>query len=373
MSTPSRWVGVMSGTSLDGVDAVLVEIGSTGSLHVLHHVHLPMPPDLRAVCLALNHTAGDELHRSQVAGNHLAHWYAQSVRELLAQASCPADTVRAVGVHGQTVRHHPVPLADDPWSAYTVQLNNPSLLAELIHIDVIAQFRERDIAAGGQGAPLVPAFHRQMFAAPEQDVAVVNVGGIANVSWLAADGQCLGWDSGPGNMLLDAWCEQHTGQAWDEDGAWGATGRLQPELLSAWLQDPYFARHGAKTSGREHFHVGWLRALSPALDEYAPPDVQATLVALTAHTIAASLPHPPDKLLLCGGGALNCALVTAVADRLPSTRLADTSAAGLPVMQVEAAAFAWLAWAWTQRHPGNWPAATGAKGLRVLGALFPAG
>ena len=372
MNTPSRWIGVMSGTSLDGVDAVLVDIASANAVHVLHHVHLPMAADLRATCLGLNHPAANELHTAEVTANHLAHWYAQAVEGLLTQAQCDKVSVAAIGVHGQTVRHQPNAASDDPLSAYTVQLNNPALLAELTGIDVVANFRERDIAAGGQGAPLVPAFHRQVFAQSERRVAVVNIGGIANVSWLDAQGQCSGWDSGPGNMLLDAWCEQHTGQAWDHNGDWAATGQVQAQLLATWLQDPYFQTQGVKSSGREYFNLAWLHARTPNLSEHAPCDVQATLVALTAQSIAESLPDTPHQLLLCGGGALNATLVTAIETRLPHTAVADTRQAGMPVMQVEAAAFAWLAWAWFQRYPGNWPAATGAQGLRVLGALYPA-
>ena len=373
MSDGSLWIGVMSGTSLDGVDAVLASISAAGHLQVVNHVHNPMPGLLREACLELNQTTTNELHRAQVTANHLAHWYSQAVQDLIKQAGCAREEIRAIGVHGQTVRHHPVPMTDDPWSAYTVQLNNPALLAELSGVDVVAQFRERDIAAGGQGAPLVPAFHRQMFAKPDQHTAVVNIGGIANVSWLAADGQCLGWDSGPGNMLLDAWCDQHTGQPWDDQGQWAASGKVQSDLLQAWLNDPYFKQQGVKTSGREYFNMTWLQARTPHLHEHAPADVQASLVALTAQTIVDSLPNCPDHVLLCGGGALNQTLTSALSARLPRTSLANTDAAGLPVMQVEAAAFAWLAWAWHQRKPGNWPAATGALGLRILGALHPAG
>lgn len=371
MTTIEHYIGLMSGTSMDGVDAVLASLDADGRLQVTAHAHLPMPVDLRALCLSLNTRGDDELDRMQRAGNHLAHWYAQAVEHLLRDAPTPAKDIRAIGVHGQTVRHQPNGASDTPWTRYTVQLNNPAVLAELSGIDVIAHFRERDIAAGGQGAPLVPAFHRQCFGQAGHNVAVANIGGIANVTWLGADASCLGWDSGPGNMLLDAWCERHTGQPWDENGAWAGSGRVQPALLDSWLADPYFQQSGVKSSGREYFGVHWLER-DAAIHTFLPQDVQASLVALTAHSIVASLPTPPERLLVCGGGALNPQLMRALASLLPETAVANTGEAGLPPMQVEAAAFAWLAWAWVHRAPGNWPAATGAQGPRILGALFPA-
>ena len=371
MSTPQYYLGLMSGTSMDGVDAVLASINETGSLRVLTHRHCAMPQSLRALCLSLNAAGHDELDRMERASNHLAEWYADAVHGLLNEARTPASQAIAIGVHGQTVRHQPNGAPGIPHSRYTVQLNNPALLAELTGIDVIAEFRERDLAAGGQGAPLVPAFHRQSFGAIGQDIAVVNIGGIANVTWLGADASCSGWDSGPGNMLLDAWCERHTGQAWDESGRWAASGHVQPALLTRWLGDPYFQQLGAKSSGRDYFGVHWLDQ-DPAIRDLAPQDVQATLVALTAHSIVSSMPSIPDRVLVCGGGALNPELMSAIAQLVPRTPVVTTGEAGLPPMQVEAAAFAWLAWAWVHRVPGNWPAATGAKGPRVLGALFPA-
>ena len=371
MSPPELYLGLMSGTSMDGVDAVLATIHSTGGLQVLAHRHCPMPEELRALCLSLNSSGDDELDGMQRAGNHLANWYANAIHGLLAEAKTPAKDILAIGVHGQTVRHQPNGVQGVPNSRYTVQLNNPALLAELTGIDVIAHFRERDLAAGGQGAPLVPAFHRQCFGETDRNIAVVNIGGIANVTWLGADQSCLGWDSGPGNMLLDAWCELHTGKPWDEGGEWAASGRIQSALLHRWMQDPYFRRSGAKSSGRDYFGVHWLDQ-DAEVRSLAPEDVQATLVALTAHSIVDSLPSEPDRLLVCGGGALNPQLMSAMVALLPQTEVVASSAAGLPPMQVEAAAFAWLAWAWVHRVPGNWPAATGAKGPRVLGALFPA-
>jgi len=355
---------------MDGADAVLMHVDGQGKPHVLHHAHLPMPSDLRQSCLELNVPGNNELDRAHRAANGLALWYAELVDTLLTQSNRSASSICAIGVHGQTVRHQPNGAGDDTNSRYTVQLNNSALLAERTGIDVISHFRERDIAAGGQGAPLVPAFHRLCFSQSGQDTAVVNIGGIANVTWLGRDGSCLGWDSGPGNMLLDAWYARSVGGAWDDGGAWSLQGQCVSELLERWLGDPYFQQAGAKSSGREHFGEHWLHQ-TPHLSDYAPVDVQATLVELTAQSVVRSLPGLPQQILVCGGGALNQALMVRLQVLLPGTEVKPTSDVGMPVMQVEASAFAWLAWAWVHRTPGNWPDATGATGPRVLGALFP--
>jgi anhydro-N-acetylmuramic acid kinase len=367
---------------MDGVDAVLVEISAhprpmrTEALVVLGHVHRPYGAELLKELLRLNQAGDNELHRAALAANTVAQVYAEAVHSLLQNTGLHAHQIAAVACHGQTVRHQPR-LADDSLG-YTVQLNQPALLAELCDIDVIADFRSRDVAAGGQGAPLVPAFHQSLFAQPGVDCAVLNVGGISNLSLLKRDGTCWGMDCGPGNVLMDHWCQQHTGAAYDDAGQWAAQGQVNQALLDACLSDPYFSRPAPKSTGRDLFNSNWLshklNAVAP-LDPITPRDVQATLLALTTQAITRELRfavNDVQALYVCGGGAYNKTLMSALAGALPGTRVETTAARGIPPEQVEAAAFAWLAWAHRQRIPGNVPAVTGAKGPRVLGALYPA-
>ncbi|HSW06835.1 anhydro-N-acetylmuramic acid kinase [Aquabacterium sp.] len=366
------FVGLMSGTSLDGVDAVLAAFEDGAPLRVLAHHHLPMPASLQPQLLALNAAGHDELHHAALASNAIARLYADAVRQLLAKAGVPAADLRAVGAHGQTVRHRPQAFDG---TGYTLQLLNGALLAELCGIDVVCDFRSRDVAAGGQGAPLVPAFHAACFAGPGQAQAVLNIGGIANLSLLHADGRVGGFDCGPGNALMDQWCQQHRGQPFDHDGAWAASGQVHAGLLAQWLAEPFFDQPPPKSTGRDLFHAGWLAAGLAALPTIAAEDVQATLAELTARSCAAALRRHADattRLLVCGGGALNGHLMRRLAALLPGVQVASTDTAGLPPLQVEAAAFAWLAHAFIELRPGNRPEVTGAAGLRVLGALHPA-
>ena len=368
-----RYIGLMSGTSLDGVDGVLVDFTpqADAPLHVLAHAHLPFEEALAHELLALNAPGESELHRAALAANALARTYAAVVQSLLKTASTPAAGVRAIGAHGQTVRHRP---GEFDATGYTVQLNNPALLAELTGIDVVADLRSRDVAAGGQGAPLVPAFHRAVFGQLGEATAVLNIGGISNLTALHADGSTIGFDCGPGNALMDHWCRQHTGRPYDDGGAWGATGQVDDALLARLRADRYFALPPPKSTGRDLFNVAWLQARLPSRP-LAPADVQATLTELTASACAdAVLAHASGAmtLLVCGGGALNRLLMTRLAARLPGVAVAPTDTLGLPANQVEACAFAWLARAFVEREPGNLPAVTGAAGLRVLGALYPA-
>ena len=268
------YVGLMSGTSLDGVDGVLVAFEGE-ALAVRAHHHRPYDAALRAELLALNATGVNELHRAALAANAVARAYAQVVAALLAAADVGAGEVRALGAHGQTVRHRP---QEFDATGYTLQLLNGALLAELSHIDVICDLRSRDIAAGGQGAPLVPAFHARRFAQAGQDVAVLNLGGIANLTLLPADGPVRGFDCGPGNALLDLWAQRHIGRPYDAGGRWAASGRVRPDWLAAWLADPFFAKAPPKSTGRDLFHAGWLDArVSPGSDS---ADVMATLAEL---------------------------------------------------------------------------------------------
>ena len=365
------YIGLMSGTSLDGVDGVLIDFAN-GPLKVLAHQHAPFDPPLRSQLLALNQSGPDELHRSAMAANALSRLYGQVVQSLLTDGQLQAVQIRAIGAHGQTVRHQPG-LHDG--IGYSLQIQNPSLLAELTGIAVVADWRSRDVAAGGQGAPLVPAFHQAVFGQTGQDLAVLNVGGIANLSVLSAHGDALGFDCGPGNVLMDLWCQRHTGQAYDDAGLWAASGQVQVDLLTRWMQEPFFHKPPPKSTGRDLFHAQWLDSQLAAGPTLAAQDVQASLCALTAESIALAVSkHAPDRrrLMVCGGGAYNQCLMAMLQARLPWLSVATTETLGLPPSQVEAAAFAWLARQSCLGLPGNLPKATGAKGARVLGGIYPA-
>ena len=376
MAAEELFIGLMSGTSLDGVDGVLADF-SGGRISVQSYATAPFPAALRAELLALNTPGDNELHHAALAGNALARAYASVVARLLADSGTEARAVTAIGAHGQTVRHRPLEFDE---VGYTLQINNPSLLAELTGIDVVADFRSRDLAAGGQGAPLVPAFHRALFARPDETVAVLNIGGISNLSLLPATSRpegpatVLGFDCGPGNALMDHWCQAHRGQPFDHAGRWAASGKVLPDLLAQFLADPYFDRTPPKSTGRDLFNPAWLAAQF-GTTAMAPEDVQATLAELTAHACAADLKSygKDSKLLIvCGGGALNDHLLNRLRALLPGVTVAASTDHGLPPLQVEAAAFAWLARASVRREPGNLPSVTGARGARVLGAIYPA-
>ena len=368
------FIGLMSGTSLDGVDGVIADLSHDAPNLVRAAASEPFEADFKAELLALNSPGHNELHRAALAANQLAGVYARVVERLL-QIATPQNIQRqnitAIGAHGQTVRHQPQVFG----TGYTLQLNNPSLLAELTGIDVIADFRNADVAAGGQGAPLVPAFHAALWADAAQSRAVLNIGGISNISLLPAGGTVQGFDCGPGNALLDFWCMRHTGRPFDDGGAWAASGQAQPALLDRLRQAPYFQQTPPKSTGRDLFNPDWLATQLTGFESVPAVDVQASLTALTALTCAQDLrQHLPSaaQLLVCGGGALNTELMRQLAQALPGVQVLSTQARGLPPLQVEAAAFAWLAQAFTLKQPGNLVAVTGAKGPRVLGALHKA-
>jgi len=371
------YIGLMSGTSLDGVDGVLAAFPDTAAtpLRTLASAHLPFPAGLRAELLALQAPGFDEIAREAQAANALARLYAANVAALLRQAGLAPAAIRAVGVHGQTIRHQ-------PQHGYTRQSNQPALLAELCGIDVVADFRSRDVAAGGQGAPLVPAFHQALFGNAAETRVLLNIGGIGNISILPAAGApaaVSGFDTGPGNVLMDGWIQRHHGQPFDADGAWAAAGTPQPALLAQLRADPYFALPPPKSTGRDLFHLAWLERQLAALPAIAAVDVQATLAAFTATTIAdaiAAQAPAAGAVYVCGGGARNGQLLrllaAALAERGHPARVATSTELGVPPEQVEALAFAWLAQRFDRRQPGNLATVTGAAGPRILGALYPA-
>ena len=362
-----RFVGLMSGTSLDGIDAVLAEIGPAGQIQLLHTHYLPYADALRAQLLALHAPQPDEIHLAAIAANALARLYADAVRTLL--AGLDPGKVQAIGCHGQTLRHRPA-------DGYTLQIGNAALLAELTGITVVADFRSRDIAAGGQGAPLVPAFHARALGHPDSHRVIANIGGIANLTDLPVNGPVRGWDTGPGNMLLDAWIKRHSGARYDRDGAWAASGTVHPGLLATLMKDAYLQRPPPKSAGREQFNLDRLDALLAGLDEtIAPPDVQATLLEFTATSLADAVSGEcggAQELYVCGGGAHNGALMQRLRAHLPAVRVSTTAALGIDPDWVEALAFAWLARQTLHHAPGNVPAVTGARGERILGAIYPA-
>jgi anhydro-N-acetylmuramic acid kinase len=366
------YIGLMSGTSLDGVDGVLVEMGEQEvQLHQLAASYVPFTSDLRASLFALQFSGFDEIHRASQAANQLVLVYAECILHLLKNTSLLPEQITAIGVHGQTVRHRPE-------FGYTIQINNPALLAELTNIDVIADFRSRDIAAGGQGAPLVPAFHRSVFGKPNETRVVVNIGGISNISILRSDGATRGFDTGPGNVLMDAWIMQHKSQAFDLNGDWARHGKINYALLDHLKDDPFFHKLPPKSTGRDLFHVDWLNKKLSLFADVTPVDVQATLCAFTAETLAdAILAYADDvqHVYICGGGAYNKTLLELTESTLNAhgkdIRLDSTEALGISPNHVEALAFAWLAYRHTERLSGNLSEVTGAAGERVLGALYP--
>lgn len=358
----------MSGTSTDAVDGVLADLAAH-PIRLLAQASLPLPLPLRDEFLALNAPGPNELHRSAMAANALADCQAAVVQSLLAQAGLSAQDILVLGTHGQTVRHAPD-------AGYTVQINAPARLAERCGIATVADFRSRDVAAGGQGAPLVPAFHAACFGT-RGGQAVLNLGGIANLTLL--ESPVRGFDTGPANMLMDAWAQTHLGQPFDQDGQWAASGCCQPALLASMLAEPWFARLPPKSTGRDLFSLGWLHAHLEKFTHqgtpFAPADVQATLLELSVRSIADALQrhaHHVQTVLACGGGALNQAFMARLGRALAPVALRTTADEGVPVQAVEALAFAWLAHAWLQGRAACLPEVTGARHATIAGCLYPA-
>ncbi|MBV6285674.1 anhydro-N-acetylmuramic acid kinase [Pseudomonas aegrilactucae] len=360
------YLGVMSGTSLDGLDIALIKQEQRLTLLATHYI--PMPSALRDDLLALCASGPDEIARAALAEAAWVQLAAQGINQLLAEQHLQPAHIRAIGSHGQTIRHEPA-------RGFTVQIGNPALLAELTGITVVSDFRRRDVAAGGQGAPLVPAFHESLFDTQGKRLAVLNVGGFSNLSLIEAGTPVSGFDCGPGNVLLDAWIHDKQGRSYDADGAWAASGKVVPELLSRLLSDPFFAGTGPKSTGREVFNLTWLKRHLNTVPASPDADVQATLLELTAHSIVSALQaaqQDTEALLVCGGGAHNGALMRRLAGLLPNARVSSTAASGVDPDWVEAMAFAWLAHCCLEGIAANRPSVTGAAGLRVLGAIYPA-
>ncbi len=359
------YIGLMSGTSLDGIDAVLVRFSESNTQLLAQHF-APLDAAIKAELLALHTPSANELHRSFVMGNHLAKLYATSIEQLLSTAHVSPQQVRAIGCHGQTIRHCPE-------HGYTVQLGNGALLAELAGITVINDFRSRDIAAGGQGAPLVPAFHHRVLRDKTVHRVIVNIGGISNLTNLPPNGATSGFDCGPGNLLMDAWCSEHRGQPYDQGGAWAATGKVLPDLLAQLLSEPYFAQPAPKSTGRDLFNTAWLNNYLRG-DEQVE-DVQATLLELTVLSIAQAIQHDclgVAEVYVCGGGAHNNTLMRGLQSHLPTLKIATTAELGVSPDYLEAIAFAWLAEQALLNQTANLPIVTGARHACILGAIHRA-
>lgn len=354
---------MMSGTSLDGVDAALVDLSLPAPRLLARH-YQPFDDRLKDALLALHLPSHNELHLSQVIGNQLAKLYSLSVFPLLSQTGIAAAQVSAIGCHGQTIRHCPE-------HGYTVQIGNAALLAESTRITVVSDFRSRDIAAGGQGAPLVPAFHDHVLRHPTVHRVIVNIGGISNLTNLPPELPTTGFDCGPGNLLMDAWCKIHTGRPYDDNGSWASSGKVLPELLGRMLDEPYFALAPPKSSGRDLFNIAWLNGKLQGNE--AAVDVQATLLELTSLTIAQAIGKHCSgarEIYLCGGGSHNLALLNRLSGLLADCGIQTTGALGIDGDYLESIAFAWLAQQALYGKPANLPLVTGAKHPCILGAVY---
>jgi len=362
-----HYIGLMSGTSVDGIDAVLVSIPVSGQLALLATHQHPFPATVRDAIQALMQPGQNEIEREGELDVQLGRLFAEAAHALLAKAGVSASSIRAIGSHGQTIRHRPH--AAHPFSR---QIGNPSVIAEDTGITTVADFRARDLAAGGEGAPLVPAFHHWRFHKPGVHRAIVNIGGIANITWLPAteNTAVLGFDTGPGNTLLDQWIARHRNEPYDRDGAWAASGRVQKDLLAQLMADEYFATAPPKSTGREHFNLAWLE--QQLVGKLAPEDIQATLVELIATSIAQGLKFLPEEIgeiYICGGGTHNRHLLARLRALLPGIPVATTEILGLDPDWVEAVAFAWLAHQALAGRAGNIPSVTGARHPVLLGGI----
>lgn len=376
----SVFIGLMSGTSLDGVDAALVRCGE-GPPELLDAVGVSMPEELRQQLLSLCQARSVAFSELAAAETAFCRLQAEAVKRLLEKSDTPLDAITAIGSHGQTIEHAPYGYQPGNEPPYTCQLDNPSLLAELCGIDVVADFRRRDLAAGGQAAPLAPAFHAALFTTSDEWRLVLNLGGFANLTLLppaALDMPVIGFDTGPANALLDDWYARHHTGRYDTSGQWAAGGRVDQALLARLLDDDFFHRLPPKSTGREMFHRNWLQA---RLSGDAPPqDIQATLAELTAASVALGVDQAMQQhaasgamtLIPCGGGAHNADLMERLARRLPGIAITGCDSFGWSPDWLEAGAFAWLAWRRIEGLPGNLASVTGATGPRILGGIYSA-
>ncbi|WGO84785.1 anhydro-N-acetylmuramic acid kinase [Arsenophonus apicola] len=363
-----RYIGVMSGTSLDGVDVVLAEIDDKNVVQ-LSAISFPFPTELKNQVLLICQGQAVTLATIGEIDYQLGTLYANAINNLLKQQSLAATEITAIGCHGQTVWHQPT--GQRP---FTLQLGDNNRIVALTNITVVGDFRRRDMAYGGQGAPLVPAFHHKVLSHPDENRIILNIGGIANLTTLFGNSIIKGYDTGPGNMLLDIWANQHLNKPYDNNGDWARTGQVNGSLLAKMLADPYFKQLAPKSTGREYFNNAWLQKyLTPYLN-LSPEDVQATLAQLTIRSIVEQvlLYDQVDCLLVCGGGAKNSYLMAGLSELLTDIVVAPTDKYGLSGDNMEALAFAWLAARTLSGLPGNLPSVTGASQETVLGAIYPA-
>ncbi|MEN0039643.1 MAG: anhydro-N-acetylmuramic acid kinase [Cellvibrio sp.] len=369
MHTRQLYIGLMSGTSADAIDAALIDLESSAQLIATHT--LPLPPEIRQQIHALSLPNDNEIDRMGALDAELGRLFAQVSLELIAKSGIDASQITVIGSHGQTIRHRP---PGSPQGTFTLQIGDPNIIAELTGITTVADFRRRDMAAGGQGAPLVPAFHRAIFHSPNNDRVVVNIGGMANITWLPTQGRVSGFDTGPGNVLMDNWIHSHSGNTYDKDGAWAASGIVNQELLANLLGENYFTLPAPKSTGRESFNRDWLDRNIIALSSApSPADVQATLLELTAVTIADSINKLGDttkEVFVCGGGAYNPVLMQRLQDLLRGDKVVSTSALGVDPQWIEAMAWAWLAQQTINHKPGNVREVTGANREVILGGVY---
>ncbi|UAA39365.1 anhydro-N-acetylmuramic acid kinase [Paraneptunicella aestuarii] len=370
MSTRELYIGLMSGTSIDGIDLALVDMNS-GIPKRLAHETFAYSSDLADELHQLCQSGADEIERMGAADIKLAKAFANAVKQTLAQHNLSPNDIIAIGSHGQTIRHRPN--SDYP---FTLQIGDPNTLAVETGIDVVSDFRRKDIALGGQGAPLVPAFHNAVFSSDTSNRAIVNIGGIANITWLPkGQDPIVGFDTGPGNRLMDAWCTTHTGKPFDSNGNWARQGQVDSELLQQLLSHPYLAQSFPKSTGRELFNLDWLeQQLSNAGKPNTSVDIQRTLLEFTAESISLHLTQLAEleEVFICGGGAENTFLMDRLQQLLAPIKVSSTNSLNIPPDTVEAMAFAWLAYAFKNNIPGNIPSVTGASREALLGGLYPA-
>jgi anhydro-N-acetylmuramic acid kinase len=367
----SLFLGVISGTSMDGLDLALIDV-STERPGIVDGDTVGFEPDLRRQLDTLATGHDDGLDALGTADTLLGRFIGNAIVEFLATRKLRPDQIKAIGSHGQTIRHRP-----DGSAPYSCQIGDPNIIAEITGITTVADFRRRDMAAGGQGAPLVPPFHAALFRRSDTTTLILNIGGISNITVLSPNlySPAAGFDTGPGNALLDAWVNKSRQLPYDSDGAWASSGECDSALLERMLADPYFSRRPPKSTGREHFNQGWIEQHLPAAAVHKPEDVQATLAALTATTIAMAIRRwgsAKGPVIVCGGGRLNGCLMQLLASALPKHDVVSSDALGVNGDWIEAAAFAWLAAQTLAQRPGNEPAVTGARGPRILGAIYGA-